>query len=155
MHQKWYGSINGVTKDPKEKSQDLVTDKTTTHDLINFIQSDEVPTDIDRDSTETEVDPPFPKNMPNYIVEYSDNEEWQLIVLCSFVFPRPGLHHIYIYSGADPGFDQGGAPDRDRPKTAILGPQFCRILVLGPHFWWSGGGRAPGAPLDPPLIFNK
>ena len=51
-------------------------------------------------------------------------------------------------AGADPGFDQGGgAPDRDRPKTAILGPQFCRILVLGPHFWWSGGGgRAPGAP---------
>ena len=34
------------------------------------------------------------------------------------------------------------------PKTAILGPQFCRILVLGPHFWWSGG---PGPPLDPPL----
>ena len=31
------------------------------------------------------------------------------------------------------------------PKTAILGPQFCRILVLGPHFWWSGGppGSAP------------
>ena len=25
------------------------------------------------------------------------------------------------------------------PKTAILGPQFCRILVLGPHFWRSGG----------------
>ena len=25
------------------------------------------------------------------------------------------------------------------PKTAILGPQFCRILVLGPYFWWSGG----------------
>ena len=24
------------------------------------------------------------------------------------------------------------------PKTAILGPQFCRILLLGPHFWWSG-----------------
>ena len=21
------------------------------------------------------------------------------------------------------------------PKTAILGLQFCRILVLGPHFW--------------------
>ena len=37
------------------------------------------------------------------------------------------------------------------PKTAILGPQFCRILVLGPHFWWSGGAQAPGAPLDPPL----
>ena len=29
------------------------------------------------------------------------------------------------------------------PKTAILGPQFCRILVLGPHFWWSGGVRGP------------
>ena len=34
-------------------------------------------------------------------------------------------------------------------KTAILGPQFCRILVLGPHFWLSGGPRAP---LDPPLV---
>ena len=34
------------------------------------------------------------------------------------------------------------------PKTAILGPQFCRILVLGPHFWWSGGNWAP---LDSPL----
>ena len=32
------------------------------------------------------------------------------------------------------------------PKTAILGPQFCRILVLGPHFWWSGGAWAPGPP---------
>ena len=37
------------------------------------------------------------------------------------------------------------------PRTAILGPQFCRILVLGHHFWWSGGARAPGPPLDPPL----
>ena len=41
---------------------------------------------------------------------------------------------------------RGGAPDRDRPKTAILGPQFCRILVLGPHFWWSGGGLGPRGP---------
>ena len=31
------------------------------------------------------------------------------------------------------------------PKTAILGPQFCRILVLGPHFWWSGGLGPPGS----------
>ena len=44
---------------------------------------------------------------------------------------------------------RGGAPDRDRPKTAILGPQFCRILVLGPHFWWSGGG-GPGPRAPPP-----
>ena len=36
------------------------------------------------------------------------------------------------------------------PKTAILGPQFCRILVLGLHFWWSGA-QAPRAPLDLPL----
>ena len=34
------------------------------------------------------------------------------------------------------------------PKNAILGPQFCRILVLGPHFWWSMGG--PGPPGLPP-----
>ena len=32
------------------------------------------------------------------------------------------------------------------PKTAILGLQFCRILVLGPQFWWSGGSWAPGPP---------
>ena len=32
------------------------------------------------------------------------------------------------------------------PKTAILGPQFCRILLLGPHFWWSGGGPGPRGP---------
>ena len=49
-------------------------------------------------------------------------------------------------TGADPGFDQGGPPDHDRPKTAILGPQFCRILVLGPHFWWSGGPGPQGHP---------
>ena len=36
------------------------------------------------------------------------------------------------------------------PKTAILGPQFCRILVLGPYFWWSGGPDPQGPPLDPP-----
>ena len=35
------------------------------------------------------------------------------------------------------------------PKTVILGPQFCRILVLGPHFWWSGG---PG-PRGPPWVY--
>ena len=36
------------------------------------------------------------------------------------------------------------------PKTAILGPQFCRILMLGPHFWSSGE-----APLDPPYVFSS
>ena len=57
------------------------------------------------------------------------------------IYPEINLH--MHFAGADPGFDQGGAPDHDRPKTAILGPQFCRILVLGPHFWWSGGARGP------------
>ena len=41
------------------------------------------------------------------------------------------------------------------PKTAILGPQFCRILVLGPHFWWSGGPRPLGPPLDLPLKIDR
>ena len=36
------------------------------------------------------------------------------------------------------------------PKTAILGPQFCRILVLGPHFWWSGGPGPQGLPWTHP-----
>ena len=35
------------------------------------------------------------------------------------------------------------------PKTAILGPQFCRSLVLGPHFWWSSGGPGPPGPRAP------
>ena len=38
------------------------------------------------------------------------------------------------------------------PKTAILGPQFCRFL---PHFWWSGGPGPPGSPLDPPLHMRQ
>ena len=42
------------------------------------------------------------------------------------------------------------------PKTAILGPLFCRILVLGPQFWWSGGARGPGLPGSAPdVITNK
>ena len=44
------------------------------------------------------------------------------------------------------------------PKTAILGPQFCRILVLGPQFWWSGGARAPthgSAPENPQSNSNE
>ena len=52
--------------------------------------------------------------------------------------------------GADPGFDQGGAPDRDRPKTAILGPQFCRIFGAGASFLVVRGG--PGPPGPPPWI---
>ena len=40
------------------------------------------------------------------------------------------------------------------PKTAILGPQFCRILVLGPHFWWSGGPRPLGPPWIHPCVID-
>ena len=40
------------------------------------------------------------------------------------------------------------------PKTVILGPQFCRILVLGPHFWWSEGSLGPqGPPGSAPVIY--
>ena len=38
------------------------------------------------------------------------------------------------------------------PKTAILGPQFCRILLLGPHFWWSGGAGPRGPPGSAPAV---
>ena len=38
------------------------------------------------------------------------------------------------------------------PKTAILGPQFCRILVLGPHFWWLGEPGPRGPPGSAPAL---
>ena len=43
------------------------------------------------------------------------------------------------------------------PKTAILGPQLCRILVLGPHFWWSGAGPLgpPGSAPGKPILVNN
>ena len=31
-------------------------------------------------------------------------------------------------------------------KLPFWWPQFYRILVLGPHFWWSGGGGPRGPP---------
>ena len=37
------------------------------------------------------------------------------------------------------------------PKTAILGPQFCRILVLGPHFYGQGGPGPQGPPGSTPV----
>ena len=41
------------------------------------------------------------------------------------------------------------------PKTTILGPQFCRILVLGPHFWWLGGSGPQGPPGSAPVPVLK
>ena len=35
------------------------------------------------------------------------------------------------------------------PKTAILGHQFCGILMLGPLFWWSGGFGPQGPWIRP------
>ena len=69
----------------------------------------------------------------------------------SNLFQRRRLNYVYSWQvkglqGRIQDLIRGGAPDRDRPKTAIPGPQFCRILVLGPHFWWSGGGPGPWAP---------
>ena len=63
-------------------------------------------------------------------------------------FPIDKLPNNVLYcivTEADPGFDQGGGPDRDRPKTAILGPQFwCWGLIFG-------GQGGPG-PRGPPWI---
>ena len=39
------------------------------------------------------------------------------------------------------------------PRSAILGPQFCRNLVLGPHYLGSGELR-PLDPLDSPLLLT-
>ena len=41
------------------------------------------------------------------------------------------------------------------PKTAILGLQFSRILVVGPHFWWSGGLGPRGPPGSTPETASR
>ena len=57
-----------------------------------------------------------------------------------------------LSAGADPGFDQGGGPQIVTGlKLPFWGLSFVEFLVLGPHFWWSGGGPGP-PPLDPPLV---
>ena len=65
---------------------------------------------------------------------------------------KPLILHQFIEQGRIQDLI-GGAPDHDRPKTAIRGPQFCRILMLGPHFWWSGGPRVP--PGSAPALSRK
>ena len=37
------------------------------------------------------------------------------------------------------------------PKLPFWGPQFCRILVLVPHFWWLRGPESPGPPGSAPV----
>ena len=58
--------------------------------------------------------------------------------------------HNVCYQGRIQDLIRGGAPDRDRPKTAILGPQFCRIFGAGASFLVVRGG--PGPPGPPPWI---
>ena len=60
-------------------------------------------------------------------------------------------------AGADPGFDQGGGPQIVTGlKLPFWGLSFVEFLVLGPHFWWSGGDPGPrGPPLDPPLLLTE
>ena len=60
----------------------MMKDKPT-EDLINLVQSDEIPTDIDRDSSKTEPKLLFTNDnsAANFIIESSDDEEWQLIDL--------------------------------------------------------------------------
>ena len=68
-----------LTNDSKGSRQGA-KDKPT-QDLINLVQSDEIPTDIDRDTSETEPNLPFTndKDMANIVTESSNDEEWQLI----------------------------------------------------------------------------
>ena len=54
--------------------------------------------------------------------------------------------HKYTVQGRIQDLIRGGAPDRDRPKTAILGPQFCRIFGAGASFLVVGGGPGPRGP---------
>ena len=71
-----------MTNDSKGSKQETMKEKPT-EDLINLVQSDEIPTDIDRDSSETEPKLPFMNDngVTNFIIKSSDDEEWQLIDL--------------------------------------------------------------------------
>ena len=65
----WTNDTKGLKQDTKDKP---------TEDLINLVQSDEIPTDVDRDGSETEPELPFKNDngkMTNFI-ESNDDEEW-------------------------------------------------------------------------------
>ena len=49
-------------------------------------------------------------------------------------------------AGADPGFDQGGGPDRDRPKLPFWGLSFVEFWCWGLIFGGQGGPGPPGPP---------
>ena len=71
-------SLTNDSKGPKQETKDKPTE-----DLINLVQSDEMPTDIDRDSSKTEPNLPFinDNGKTNFVIESSYDEEWQLIDL--------------------------------------------------------------------------
>ena len=70
-----------LTNDSKRPKQEMKGKPTK--DLINLVQSDEMPTDMDRDSSETEPELPFinDNGKTNFVIKLSDDEEWQLIDL--------------------------------------------------------------------------
>ena len=53
----------------------------TIEDLLNLVQSDEIPTDIDSSETEPKLLFTNGNGAANFIIESSDDEEWQLIDL--------------------------------------------------------------------------
>ena len=71
-------SLTNDSKGPKQEMKGKPTE-----DLISLVQSDEIPTDVDRDGSEIESELPFVNNngKTNFVIESSDDEEWQLIDL--------------------------------------------------------------------------
>ena len=77
-HKSVWLSLTNDSKGPKQEMKEKPTE-----DVINLVQSDEMPTDMDRDSSETEPELHFinDNGNTNFIIELSDDEEWQLINL--------------------------------------------------------------------------
>ena len=44
-----------------------------------------------------------------------------------FSFKKAMTYFKHFAPGADPGFDQGGAPDRDRPKLPMVSSSVMRV----------------------------
>ena len=77
-HKSVWFSLTNDSKGPKQEMKDKPTE-----DLINLVQSDEMPTNVDRDGSETEPELPFinDNGKNNFVIKLTDDEEWQLIDL--------------------------------------------------------------------------
>ena len=77
-HKSVWFSLTNDSKGPKQEMKDKPTE-----DLINLVQSDEMPTNVDRDGSETEPELPFinDNGKTNFVIKSSDDEEWQLVDL--------------------------------------------------------------------------